>query len=145
MISWAYFKENIGHFDIHAPTLRKIKRKWEKFSFEKKKKIISKIFFEIFWQIFFHFKFLFELKFITKEIFSEKFQKKFDPKKIRNFFQMIFFVIFFAKLGHGYQNALNFLEKKPMRSQKLIGFLCFLELSKSTLQYWPPCSWFTVI
>ena len=36
MISWAYFKENIGVFDIHAPTLRKIKRKWKKFSFEKK-------------------------------------------------------------------------------------------------------------
>ena len=30
----AYFQENIGHFDIHALTLRKIKRKWKKFSFE---------------------------------------------------------------------------------------------------------------
>ena len=65
MISWAYFKENIGHFDIHAPTLRKIKRKWEKFSFEKKKKFIS------------------------------KFLKKFDQKKLLIFFQMKIFSISF--------------------------------------------------
>ena len=30
VITWAYFQENIGHFDIHALTLRKIKRKWKK-------------------------------------------------------------------------------------------------------------------
>ena len=56
---------------------------------------------------------------------------------------MKIFVIFFnlfAKLGHEYQNALNFLEKNPMCSQKLIHFLCFLALWKSTLQCWTPCS-----
>ena len=37
VVSWAYFQEKIGHFDIHALTLRKIKRKWKKISFEKKK------------------------------------------------------------------------------------------------------------
>ena len=30
VITWAYFQENLGYFDIHALTLRKIKRKWKK-------------------------------------------------------------------------------------------------------------------
>ena len=45
--TWAYFQENIGHFNINALPFRKIKRKWKKFSFEKKifKKFQKKNFF----------------------------------------------------------------------------------------------------
>ena len=46
--TWVYFQENIIHFDIHALTFQKIKRKWKIFSFEKKIFFISKIFFEFF-------------------------------------------------------------------------------------------------
>ena len=53
----------------------------------------------------------------------------------------VIFFNFFEKLGHDYENALNFLEKKRMCSQKLIRFLCFLSLSKGTLQCWTPCVW----
>ena len=87
----------------------------EKFSFEKKF-----FFFEIFWQIFTAFYgLIYRIKIFKK--FSKKFFFNFFleimTQKFNFFFQIKIFIIFFnffAKLEHEYQNALNFLEKKPI-------------------------------
>ena len=105
----------------------KLKGNGKNFQLKRKKKFISKIFFEIFWQNFFRFKFPFGF-FKAKKKFRKNFKKNFDPKKLGIFFQMKIFVIFFnffEKLGHDYQNALNFLEKKAHVFTKTNSFSMF--------------------
>ena len=120
----------------------KLKGNGKNFHLKRKKKLYQKFVLKFFDKNFFALNSLLGW-FKAKKKFSKKFQKKFWPKKIRNFFSneiFCHFFNFFEKLGHDYENALNFLEKKRMCSQKLIRFLCFLSLSKGTLQCWTPCN-----